>query len=75
MEKVLTSLENEINKQKKTQTNKLTIMTQLIMRNATYKTQVIGGTSFSLYTVSYSYSPNMPIVVFKNDRPNVEKGT
>lgn len=45
------------------------------MRNATYKTQVIGGTSFSLYTVSYSYSPNMPIVVFKNDRPNVEKGT
>ena len=37
---------------------------QLVTRKATYSIHVTGGTTFSLYTVSYSYSPNIPIVVF-----------
>ena len=48
---------------------------QLVTRKATYSIHVTGGTTFSLYTVSYSYSPNIPIVVFSMALPGVEYGT
>ena len=48
---------------------------QLVTRKATYSIHVTGGTTFSLYTVSYSYSPNIPIVVFSMPLPGVEYGT
>ena len=48
---------------------------QLVTRNATYRTHVTGGTTFSLYTLSYSYSPNITIVVFSMALLGVEYGT
>ena len=48
---------------------------QLVTRKATYSIHVTGGTTFSLYTVSYSYSPNIPIVVFSMALLGVEYGT
>ena len=50
------------------------IIMQLVTRNARYSTHVTGGTTLSLYTVSYSYSPNIPIVVLSIARPGVEYG-